>query len=88
MQPRRHFARHNDDMVAMWVARFSRSKSKPQPRFSTPQLAGLRAIAELPRLARRILMYLGERQLRTEDAIDIWPLDRFTVAAADGSLWP
>ena len=61
---------------------------KAQPRFSTPQLAGLRAIAELPRLARRILVYLGERQLRTEDGIDVWPLDRFTAAAADGSLWP
>src|SRR5438445_529938 len=40
---------------------------KAQPRFSTSQLAGLRAIAELPRLARRILVYLVERQLRTED---------------------
>jgi hypothetical protein len=33
-------------------------------------------------------VYLGERQLRTEDGIDVWPLDRFTAAAADGSLWP
>jgi hypothetical protein len=42
---------------------------------------------ELPRLARRILVYLGERQLRTEDGINVWPLDTFTAAAADGSLW-
>jgi len=61
---------------------------KAQPRFSTPQLAGLRAIGELPRLTRRILVYLGDRHLRTEDGIDVWPLDRFTTAAADGSLWP
>jgi hypothetical protein len=88
MQPRRHFARHNDDMVAMRVASFSRSKSRPQPRFSTPQLAELWAIAELPRLARRMLVDLGERQLRTEDGMDVWPLDRFTAAAADGSRWP
>jgi hypothetical protein len=51
-------------------------------------MAGLRTIAELPRLARRILVYLGERQLRTEDGIDVWPLERFTAAAADGLLWP
>jgi hypothetical protein len=51
-------------------------------------LAELWAIAELPRLARRMLVDLGERQLRTEDGIDVWPLDRFTAAAADGSLWP
>src|SRR4029450_2922831 len=61
---------------------------KAQPPFSPPQLAGLRGIAELPRLARRILVYLGERQLRTGDGVDVWPLDRFTGAATDGSLWP
>lgn len=61
---------------------------KAQTRFSTLQLAGLRAIAELPRLARRILVYLGDRQLRTEDGIDVWPLDRFSASAAEGSLWP
>jgi len=40
------------------------------------QLAGLRAIREVPRLTRRILVYLGDRRLRTEDGIDVWPLDR------------
>jgi predicted AAA+ superfamily ATPase len=61
---------------------------KAQPRFSTPQLAGLRAISDLPRVTRRVLVYLGDRQLRTEDGIDVWPLDRFAVAVADRSLWP
>jgi predicted AAA+ superfamily ATPase len=61
---------------------------KAQPRFSTPQLAGLRAIGELPRLARRILVYLGDRRLTTEDGIEVWPLDRFAEAVAEGSLWP
>jgi uncharacterized protein len=61
---------------------------KAQSRFSTPQLVGLRAIGELPRLARRILVYLGDRQLRTEDGIEIWPFDRFTKVAAGRSLWP
>jgi hypothetical protein len=61
---------------------------KAQPRFSTPQLAGLRAIGELRRLTRRILVYLGDRDLRTDDGIDVWPLDRFAAAVADRSLWP
>jgi predicted AAA+ superfamily ATPase len=61
---------------------------KAQPRFSTPQLAGLRAIGELPRLTRRILVYLGDRHLRTEDGINVWPLDRFTECVANHSLWP
>jgi hypothetical protein len=30
----------------------------------------------------------GDRRLKTEDGIDVWPLDRFTAAVADGSLWP
>jgi predicted AAA+ superfamily ATPase len=61
---------------------------KAQPRFSTSQLAGLRAIGELPRLRRRVLVYLGDRPLSTEDGIDVWPLDRFAAAVAEGSLWP
>jgi predicted AAA+ superfamily ATPase len=61
---------------------------KAQPRFSTPQLAGLRAIDELPRLTRRILVYLGDRHLRTDDGIDVCPFDRFTASVADRSLWP
>src|SRR5688572_26441273 len=82
-------ARHTEvDFLLRRGREFLAVEVKAQPRFSTPQLAGLRAIAELPRLARRILVYLGERQLRTEDGIDVWPLDRFTAAAADGSLWP
>jgi predicted AAA+ superfamily ATPase len=61
---------------------------KAQPRFSTPQLAGLRAIGELPRLTRRVLVYLGDRHLRTEDGIHVWPLEHFAAVVADRSLWP
>ncbi|MBM3358522.1 MAG: ATP-binding protein [Betaproteobacteria bacterium] len=61
---------------------------KAQSRFSTPQLSGLRAIAELPRIARRVLVYLGERRLRTEDGIEVWPLDLLLEKLAEGRLWP
>jgi predicted AAA+ superfamily ATPase len=60
---------------------------KAQSRFSTPQLAGLRAIGDLPRLVRRILVYLGDSELRTEDGIEVWPFEGFTHAVADRSLW-
>jgi predicted AAA+ superfamily ATPase len=72
--------RRNRDFLAVEV--------KSQPRFSLRQLDGLRAIGDLPKLTRRILVYLGDRPLRTEDGIDVWPLDRFAAALADRSLWP
>ncbi len=61
---------------------------KAGSRFSTPQLAGLRAIADLPRLRRRVLVNLGDRSLKTSDGIEVWPLGRFLTAVADGTLWP
>jgi predicted AAA+ superfamily ATPase len=61
---------------------------KAQARFSGPQLSGLRAIAELPRLVRRVLVYLGDRRLKTNDGIEVWPLDLLLTAIADDTLWP
>jgi len=61
---------------------------KAQSRFSTPQLSGLRAIAELPRLVRRVLVHLGARRLKTEDGIEVWPLDALLKAIASNTLWP
>jgi len=61
---------------------------KAQSRFSSPQLSGLRAIADLPRIARRVLVYLGERRLRTDDGIDVWPLDFLLKNLAEDRLWP
>jgi predicted AAA+ superfamily ATPase len=61
---------------------------KASSRFATSQLTGLRAIADLPRLARRVLVHLGERPLRTDDGIDVWPLDTFLAAVSEGTLWP
>jgi predicted AAA+ superfamily ATPase len=61
---------------------------KAQTRFSPQQLAGLRAIADLPRLVRRVLVYLGDRSLKTDEGIEAWPLDSFLTAVADARLWP
>ena len=61
---------------------------KAQSRFSTSQLSGLRSIADLPRLVRRVLVYLGDRRLRTEDGIEVWPLEVWLSAVANDTLWP
>jgi predicted AAA+ superfamily ATPase len=61
---------------------------KSQPRYSTTMLAGLRAIGELHKVARRILVYGGSRSLKTRDAIDVWPVHRFVEALENDGLWP
>ena len=50
-------------------------------------MAGLRAIGELPGLRRRILVHRGDRPTRTEDGIDAWPVETFLEALEGGRLW-
>ena len=61
---------------------------KASERYNTAMLKGLRAIADLPGLAGRILAYRGGRAFRTEDGIDIWPLDNLHQALQADQLWP
>ncbi len=61
---------------------------KAGARFATSWLAGLKAIGDLPRLVRRILVYTGSRELRTPEGIEVWPLPKFLAALAAGTLWP
>ncbi len=61
---------------------------KSQPRYHTGMLPGLRAIAELPGIVRRILAYGGKRSFRTTDGIDVWSIDRLQQALSEGTLWP
>jgi hypothetical protein len=37
---------------------------------------------------RRILVYQGMLQRRTEDGIELWPLATFIERLAAGRLWP
>ena len=57
-------------------------------RYNTSMLKGLRAIAELPRLARRILIYNGPHAFATSDGIDVMPLADFHHTLQDACLWP
>ncbi len=61
---------------------------KANTRYSTAMLKGLRAVADLPGLARRILVHRGRRVFRTEDGIDVWPLDSLHEALRTDQLWP
>lgn len=61
---------------------------KAQQRLSTPLLRGLRAIGDLDGVVRRILVYRGRRTLRTDDGIDVLPIDDFADLLAHDVLWP
>ena len=49
---------------------------------------GLRAIAQLKGLNRRILVYTGKRRLKTSDGIEIYPVEAFLEALTEDTLWP
>lgn len=61
---------------------------KSSRRIPDDGLRGLRAIADLPGLVRRILVLDIRDRLRTEEGIDVVPLGEFFASLADGSLWP
>ncbi len=61
---------------------------KAAERYNTTMIKGLRAITNLPGLARRVLAYRGRRSFRTEDGIDVWTLDDLHLALQAGELWP
>jgi predicted AAA+ superfamily ATPase len=57
-------------------------------RIHSRQMAGLRAIGKLPGVQRRILIHRGDRPLKTEDGIDVWPVETFSEALESETLWP
>ena len=61
---------------------------KAAERYNTTMLKGLRAIADLPGLVRRILTYRGRHSFRTEDGIDILTIDDLHEALRTNRLWP
>jgi hypothetical protein len=60
---------------------------KASRQFSDRGLRGLRAIAALPGVRRRIVVYLGERRMRTADGIDVLPLRDFLHQVEQGRLF-
>ena len=71
--------RRGGDFAALEV----KASDRPHDR----HLAGLRAVAPLPGLRRRVLIYLGRRRMRSADGIDLWPLEAFLEAMETDRLW-
>ena len=71
--------RRGDELVAIEV--------KSRPRYHTGMLRGLRAVAELPGMSRRVLVYDGRRSFRTEDGIEVWTTGRLHRTLAENTLW-
>jgi len=61
---------------------------KAARRLQPQHMAGLRAVADLPGMRRRILVHRGDRPTRTDDGIDAWPVATFLEALESGGLWP
>lgn len=61
---------------------------KAARRYHTAQVRGLQAIADLPGLVRRILVYAGEHRFTTPGGIEVWPVLALTQALETGTLWP
>jgi len=51
-------------------------------------LRGLRAIAELPGVRRRLVVHFGDRRLATADGIEILPLAAFLREVERGTMFP
>jgi uncharacterized protein len=70
---------HRDEFAAV--------EAKAGRVFSETWCKGLRAARELPGLSRRIVVYPQGPELRTEDGIEVMPLERFSDLLAAGGLW-
>lgn len=62
-------------------------EAKSAPKVQDAHLKGLRAVAPLKGLQRRIVVYTGDRAQRTTDGIDLWPVRTFLKHLQDGILW-
>ena len=61
-------------------------EAKSSRRIDESQLSGLRAIADLPAIARRIVVYPGRLERVAEDGIEILPVEAFVEILESGRL--
>ncbi len=64
--------------------RFIAIEVKARERLDSAAFAGLKAVAELPGVARRILVYLGDFRFRHESGIEVLPFASFIDELASG----
>jgi predicted AAA+ superfamily ATPase len=61
-------------------------EAKASSRLREDHLRGLRAISDLPAVARRLFVHLGSDRRRTSDGIDVLPALEFAAVVAAGRL--
>ena len=61
---------------------------KSASRFSRSWISGLKAIAELPEVVRRVVIYTGSEELKTPEGIEVWPVSTFLRRLKRDRLWP
>ena len=66
---------------------FTAIEVKSSPKILNSHLSGLRSCRDLQGLGKRILVYLGERTMKTSDGIDILPFARFVENLDGQHLW-
>ncbi|MBI4583677.1 MAG: ATP-binding protein [Planctomycetes bacterium] len=60
---------------------------KSSKTLDSSDFAGLKAIESLKGLKKRILLYGGERQLKTSEGVEVWPMALFQQRLAENKLW-
>ena len=83
-----HRTKHEVDFLLERDGELLGIEVKASGRYHAGLLRGLPVLDRFPRVARRILVYTGDRSFRSGDGIEIWPAVRFARRAADGTLWP
>jgi predicted AAA+ superfamily ATPase len=61
---------------------------KSAVRFSRSRLSGLRAFGELPQVVRRVVVYRGAERLKTDEGIEVWPVQTLLRRLEEDDLWP
>ena len=59
---------------------------KSSPHISSTDYKGLKAISSLNKVKRRVVIYTGEYNRKTEDGIEIWPFTYFCKMLKQGTL--
>ncbi|MCP4153722.1 MAG: ATP-binding protein [bacterium] len=71
--------KREDDFIAIEV--------KTSINLQRAHFKGLKAISELTGLKKRILVYPGEKKMKTKDNIEVWPLQFFLETLRNNTLW-
>jgi predicted AAA+ superfamily ATPase len=75
------------DFLLAREGRYLALEAKSASRVQDAHLRGLRAVAPLKGLHRRVMVYTGDRTQRTPDGIDLWSVPTFLKHLQDDTLW-